>query len=200
MPGECSGIVFLALLSVHFRESLPPSTLDIITSRQSDVASCMFPSVKGRDCKIANCCLDWKDLPVQSSEAFLEGPSLVFHGHRCSHVVLCSCLIECSWGNSLVDFLIMPPLLPLPWFCLVLIFIHCAGLWGDYISPEVLYIFMDFDPSCIFPVCPPHTFSLFGFIFHSPFLSLVLSLVPCRSISHYALVFWCRHPGHTERA
>lgn len=117
------------------------STLDIVTSRQSDVASCMFPSVNWRDCKIANYCLDWKFLPVQSSEAFLEGLSLVFHGHRCSHVVLCSRLIECSWGNSLVDFLMMPPLLPLPWFCLVLIFIHCAGLRGDYIYPQRFFTF-----------------------------------------------------------
>lgn len=168
--GECSGIAFLVLLSVHFRESLPLSTLDIITSPQSNVASSMFPCVKRSDCKIANYCLDRKDLSVQSSEAFREGPSLMFHGQRCSHVALCSCLIECSWGNSLADFLIISPLLPLPWFCLVLIFIHCPGLRGYSIFPEVLYIFRDFDPSCIFAVLL--TLSLLRFIFHSIFLSL----------------------------
>lgn len=124
----------------------PPST-----SQQSNAASCMFSCVKGCDCKIANSCLAWKGLPVQFSKAFCEGRSLVFHGQRCSHVVLCSCLIECSWGNSLVDFLIMSPLLSSPWFCLVLIFIHCCG-YAVFIFPESLYIFRNFDLSCIFAV------------------------------------------------
>lgn len=127
----------------------------------SVTAFTILPCVKGCECKITNYCLDRKEISVQFCKAFLEGPSLMFHGQCCSHVVLCSCLIECSWGNSLVDFLIMSPL-SFPWFCLVLIFKHCPAYAGcSYLYLHIccpLYPFLRF--SCIHHLCSSLTHSL----------------------------------------
>lgn len=169
MQGKCLPI-FQCTSGSPFCIPRPP------TLRPSNAASRRFPSVKGCGCTRLQTIL-WteKIFSFGSARRFLKErvkSSLVFQGQHCSHVVLCSRLIECSWGNSPVDVLITSQLVFSPHPVIASFCIHCPSYavflqFQGTLTPlaylpsssrSLSYTYIRFSPSYFAVFFPPHTF------------------------------------------